>query len=199
MRIGLPETISSEILTLCAQIVPGTLPQFLPVTPAPGAVPDNCFIEVEKQIQACGGSARHGWAIWETPFIMLEAEAHSVWVDDGGELHDITPKRLGFERVLFLPDPEMIYSDRQVRTIFHPLSDAGATLVEVQNQKFEFMNRGDRADQHGEIKLVGDEANEWEAILASELMVSMLAFQYAVAQGLPLEELEKLMPRGPAV
>lgn len=146
MRIGLPEAITPAILDLCSKLVPGTVPQFVAVTPPPGASLDNCFIEVEKQVRSHGGSALNGWAIWETPFVMLEAEAHSVWVDDTGAMHDITPKRFGFESVLFLPDPKLVYSDRQVATIFLPLRALECGSRSICRPAVVERDRQDRAD-----------------------------------------------------
>lgn len=179
--IGASSLNSPFVQKLCARLVPGSSPIELAVTPAPGATEANCFIEVDDRIRSEGGSACLGWAIWETQFVFLEAEAHALWRDEGGVLHDITPKKFGLPTVLFLPDPNLKYSGRQIQSAFEPLSDNAhvAAMIEAQAALFELMNRGDRADQHGEIVFLDDEADELRQIQYRLAMATIGAAELA--------------------
>ncbi len=52
-----------------------------------------------------GGTRVHGWALWLFDTIIV-ADFHSVWADEKGTLHDVTPPRIG-NRILFVRDPTL--------------------------------------------------------------------------------------------
>ncbi|MEO7032739.1 MAG: hypothetical protein ABI548_02825 [Polyangiaceae bacterium] len=184
LLVGAPSSGSPFIQQLCARLVPGSSPIDLAVTPAAGATEANCFIEVDERIRNEGGSACLGWAIWETQFVFLEVEAHALWRDASGVLHDITPKKFGLPRVLFLPDPNLKYLGRQIQSRFVPLSDNAhvTAMIEAQAALFDLMNRGDRADQHGEIVFLDDEAVELRNIQYRLAMATIGAAEFANAE-----------------
>jgi hypothetical protein len=97
---------------------------------------------------------------------MVEAEFHAVWRDPNGALHDLTPKALPIHRILFLPDPVRVYEGRQVNNIRRAISSAGAVkdFIEAADAMFEFMNRGERANQHGQLRITAEEAIELKLI-----------------------------------
>jgi hypothetical protein len=67
---------------------------------------DNCHLNVCVQCNQFGGTSQYGWIIGQdkqTGFV--EATFHTVWRAPDGELIDITPRRDGEKRVLFVPDP----------------------------------------------------------------------------------------------
>ena len=49
----------------------------------------------------------HGWAIWEHPNIMLEAEFHGIWKSPNGHFLDVTPYSFNFNRILFMPEENL--------------------------------------------------------------------------------------------
>jgi hypothetical protein len=161
-----PTRITPEILKLCGELVPGSRPQFLAVTPVEGVEVKDCFPAVARQVRDHGGSICHGWQIWEWPGVMLEAEFHAVWRTPNGQLRDITPKPEPIPRILFLPDPSRKYSGRQVNNVRRALSTDPriADFIRCWNDEYEFMNRGARAEQHGRIVVNAAEAAEYEAI-----------------------------------
>ena len=64
---------------------------------------DNCFPNVLDKIKRDGGSIIYGWTIHTFPFI-FEAERHAVWKSEKNELIDITPKKIFYNQILFVPD-----------------------------------------------------------------------------------------------
>ena len=70
------------------------------------------------KIKADGGSIRFGRIIWEYPGIYLTAEFHTVWVDPGGNLVDITPKPDREMRIVFAGDqtypPDFDFTKRPI-------------------------------------------------------------------------------------
>ena len=165
-----PPAITPEIEALCAELAPGSVPTFVPHKAIPSTAEMNCFIDVAARVKAEGGSSVLGWAVWEWPGRLLEAELHAVWRAPNGDCVDITPRQKAISSVLFLPDPAREYNGRQVNSVRKALRDHPAirSLFETQDRLFEFMNRGERADQHGELFFSGSEAQELERI-ASEL------------------------------
>ena len=162
-----PRDISEEILHLCAELVDNPQPLFLNITPIQDGQVNDCFQVVEAQVRRHGGSVCIGWEIWEWPLVLIEAEFHAVWRDDHGTLHDLTPKLLPVQRILFLPDPSRIYQGRQIDNVRRPISPEFdvADFIKASEAVFEFMNRGSRAERHGKIVLEGADAEEYDRIM----------------------------------
>jgi len=57
---------------------------------------------VEEQ----GGAVQHGWALWEWPRVMVEAEFHAVWRSPDGSRLDVTPREDSQQRILFVSHAE---------------------------------------------------------------------------------------------
>lgn len=144
-----PPTISDPIKKLCEELSHGTQPVFLEITPVANAQPKDCFPVVERQIAQHGGSICYGWQIWEWPSVFIEAEFHAVWRDNEGVLHDITPKDIPLERILFLEDPVRRYEGKQVNNVRRAISERPEVqeFIDASDADFEFMNRGERANQ----------------------------------------------------
>lgn len=126
----------------------------------------DCFAVVDRAVAVEGGRAVLGWRIWENVGFWLEAEFHAVWSIREGELPDVTPAQGSFDRILFVPDTQASYKGRQVNNRFCSLSGhpAIAEYVEAENAHYELMNRGARADQHGEVVLPPSESRGLEQI-----------------------------------
>jgi hypothetical protein len=145
-----PREISGPVLDLCRELVVDAAPVWVKVTPALGAAVNDCFPTIEGHVREQGGKARYGWQMWEWPGVMVEGEFHAVWEDPSGALHDLTPKAVPTDRILFLPDPARRYEGRQVDNVRRAVSSDPAVqrLIETTAAEFEFINRGERADQH---------------------------------------------------
>ncbi len=153
---------SRSALALCQEISADHQPFYIEVKPLAGENPKDCFFIIDRYVKAHGGERIIGWAIWELPLVFVEAEFHAVWLSPTGEYVDLTPRSSNTARCLFLPDPSMTYSGRQVDNIRRPISQLPevVALLDVQERLFEIKNRGDRATQIGEIVFLGEEKRE---------------------------------------
>jgi len=161
-----PAEFSPSIRSLCLELVSRVNPLYVDVQPIPDSASDECFVLVPEQIRRNGGQAAIGWAIWEWPSLFVEAEFHCVWRAPDGSLLDVSPKKSPTQRILFLTDHTRRYEGRQVNNVRKPLSKHPAvlTFLTASDAEYEFMNRGERAGQHGHIKVTGPEAEEYAAI-----------------------------------
>ena len=154
----IPKTASVDspvVVKLCEKLVKNPNPLYLDVEPLlDGAQTGECTQNVERLISIKGGSVQYGWQIWEMKR-MVESEFHAVWVDDNGVLHDITPKGLfNISRILFLPDETIVYTGMQIDNVRIPVDENDFLIkkfIQVNERYFEACNRGELADQYGEI------------------------------------------------
>jgi len=63
---------------------------FIQVRPIWGAEPLMCIHNVEKRINALGGSKAFGWRIDRDTWV-IRKQSHCVWQDEDGTLFDVTP------------------------------------------------------------------------------------------------------------
>lgn len=117
-----PKRISDGVRQLCEKVLPGSAPQFVQIIPADGALPSECFPNVEQHVLKFGGRSVIGWQLWEWPGVFAEAEFHAVWESPNGTLVDITPKADGEGAILFIADPTRRYEGRLVANIKHPIA-----------------------------------------------------------------------------
>ncbi len=139
MNSTTPNSINENILNFCKEIDSTTNPCFVDVIPIKDAVYNRCHRNVEEYIKKNGGKAECGWIIWEIPDKYLDAEFHTVWVNDEGESLDITPKEDGEERILFLKDSKRKFTGELVDNFRKPLVDNAETrtMVLFGEKKFE--------------------------------------------------------------
>ncbi len=105
-----PVSIYPQVVKLCRQINPQVAPTFMTVISERACKPNDCFDCVRHKVERDGGRIRFGWAIWEWPRVLIEAEHHAVYESPDGRLIDITPSSLpDVRRRLFLPDDTAIY------------------------------------------------------------------------------------------
>jgi len=166
MKLPQPGNIESpHVLEFCNGVVPGQLPILVPYEPLVNKPQMECFAIVPEQVISHGGKQLTGWAIWETQHI-IEAEFHAVWQDTDGRIVDVTPRPFAMEAVLFLEDLSREYTGRQVDNIRKALvKDFYVTrLLQLMKRRFEILNEGNLADQHGEISLSPTVEREYFAL-----------------------------------
>lgn len=169
MRTVTPALPSEPITKLCADISTDQVPVYVDVIRDTGAAINECFQNVSRKVASDGGSMVIGWSIWETPGLFVEAEFHAVWQAPTGDLVDITPRPNLSNRILFLPQPAAVYSERQVNNIRRAITDDAEVeaYLRAHDAKFEFLNRGERAGQLGMLSIGGMDLREYEAITDS--------------------------------
>ena len=178
-----PAELSQPLLSLCQEIVPdGQAPVYLDVNPLQGAPSRECFPIVKEYIRTHGGTSVIGWTLWEMPTLFIEAEFHAVWRAPDGRLLDISPKPEPTQRILFLPDPTKEHQGHQVNNVRRSVCQNLAVVGFLQacDDEFEFMNRGARAGQYGNISLQRNETVEYKRI-----MMRKTQFQLQMALHLP--------------
>jgi len=130
---------------------------------------NECFQLVQNKINEFGGTMVTGWAIWEKVGVFIEAEFHAVWLNHNGEYVDLNSRRniSNCQSILFVPDEETKNTDQQINNIRKPLINDSIVMsfLHLNNKLFEFMNRGERAHQHGEIQLSKREQKEYKKLM----------------------------------
>lgn len=137
-----PNMITEDILKLCKQINKNT-PIYVPVVPAAGTEINECFGNVEKVVKQRGGIAVNGWVIWKMANILVEAEAHSVWKSENGELIDVTPHLEHESQILFLPDDKLKYNEENIGNIRMALTESKLVkeYIELNNEFFNILQK----------------------------------------------------------
>jgi hypothetical protein len=161
-----PAELGPTLTSLCKHLIPHIAPFYVDVAPLRDAPANECFPLVEAHVGKHGGTRVLGWALWEMPGLFVEAEFHAVWRSPSGDYLDLAPKARPSARVLFLPSVDAVYEGRQVNNVRRAVSDDPEVERYFQgfDELFEFMNRGERADLHGEVQLEDAAAVEYEQI-----------------------------------
>lgn len=121
MKIRVPKKLTNEIKKLCYEINPGEQPVYIPIdNNAVVASGTDCVEMVARKMIKDGGSFQYGWAIWEWPDVMLEAEFWAVWVNADGQLVDVTPRGRG-KNLLFITDNKTKFEGKPIDSILKPL------------------------------------------------------------------------------
>lgn len=183
MRHPIPAQLDApETLNFCLQVVPDAHAVLINNEPFPGAEVMDCFPNVEMVIEKNGGKAVYGWAIWWVPGVYIEAEFHCIWENDAGEMLDITPYPYHTDNILFLPDSKRIYKGQQVDNIRQALVNAPDVIrwLYLARKRFEILNTGDLANQHGRIELPPKLAKEYIKVMdETERLDSRLKRRYS--------------------
>ena len=151
-----PALIKPYVVSFARQVlgVADASPLYVPSLPAEGAPYNECFPLVESHVAKYGGSVVFGWAIWERPKVILEAEFHAIWRAHDGGVADISPRQFSIPRILFAEDKRRKYKGVAVDNIRKSLTndkDVHRFLV-IAAERFRLMNEGDLKHQFGEIE-----------------------------------------------
>ncbi len=146
---------AAHVRDFCTSIIPDAIPIQVDCRPLLDKPLKECFTIVPDHIATNGGSQLIGWAIWEWPGVLIEAEFHTVWKTPDNEIVCLTPNRLMSRNIVFLPDPNKKYAGRQIDNIRKQLvKDWDVTrMIYIYRRFFEILNKGDLANQHGEITI----------------------------------------------
>lgn len=161
-----PNLTDRRLQAFCASIVPLGEPVLVRVHSRSDAALNECLASAEAQVRDAGGSVAFGWRLTEFVATYFEAEFHAVWRQPSGGLLDVGRPPAPFPRIAFLADPGLVYRGCQIDNHYAPLSShsAVAELIAALHDRYEFINRGERAAMHGRIVVDGAEADEVVAI-----------------------------------
>lgn len=155
MTVTIPAPLSSShVAALCNHLAPSSAPLSVECSPVHGAPANDCFMLVDNHVQHNSGERVIGWALWEMPHVMLEAEFHAVWRrPSDGQLIDLNSREFNFPQIHFLPDIARTYEGRQVDNVRRALcNDAKLKqFIYLKGRQFALMNAGKLADYHGVI------------------------------------------------
>jgi hypothetical protein len=140
-----PKPNDSHLSRLLDKIEADFEPAYLEVEAQTGDVLD-CFNIVNDKVAKDGGKMILGWQIWKTPFL-IEAEAHSVWEDENGDIHDISAKQHPVTTICFVEDPKLTYDGKQINSVRMNITSNKLVdqFIETFNTKFRLQNKGRRA------------------------------------------------------
>jgi hypothetical protein len=101
--------IDDKLTEFCYSLSPKSTPAYIPFIQVPGAVQQFCSKNVKRHRKTFGGKSEYGWIIWYMRNIILEAEAHAIWIAKDGCKYDITPHSEETNgRIVFLPDDKNV-------------------------------------------------------------------------------------------
>lgn len=143
MNTQTPLSISETITKFAQKVVPGGVPEFIPVTPISGKSEYECFSNVENQVKVAGGSTQFGWYIYLWPRVLLEFVFHAVWRQTNGKLVDLTPHPDNELEILFLPALSLAYEGLSLDNVRFPLSKnpLSQRYIELAEQRFYEFNK----------------------------------------------------------
>lgn len=168
-----PNLIKPYVRSFCRTVCKNE-PLFVPLRPLRNKPINECFRIVPEHVANSGGKQVNGWAIWEWPKVMIEAEFHCVWESPEGSLVDIAPKPFPLDKIVFLPDSHKQYRGRQVNNIRKALTrDKNIyRFIELANLIYVELNKGDLADYHWPVTLKGKTLQLHEEMKHMQLMLS---------------------------
>ncbi len=155
-----------HVIDFCSSICAHSAPVIVECSPAQGSAENECFELVRAKVQEFGGDQIFGWAVWEKPGVFIEAEFHSVWKQPNGIYLDINPRNPAFniKEILFVPDGKIKYEEKQIDNIRKSLVNDSDVIrfLYLSTKRFQILNRGKRAYEHGEISLPNKEMKEYQ-------------------------------------
>ena len=142
-----PPRITPIIIELCKEINEFVAPFYVDVIPESFAIQNECFPNVQTKIARDGGTYINGWTIWQWGNVLIEAEAHSLWKSDTGNIVDITPHVNGEKRILFIPDTSVKYDGVTIPNKRAPLSTSPKVrrLIDLCNEKDYILQQSGRS------------------------------------------------------
>lgn len=103
-----PKEINNTVIDFCKSITPYSIPEYVQLRPESWCKENECYDNVKKKVEDCGGKRQLGWRIQvmpdPLPKFMIEAVHHAIWITETGEKVDITPQPDSASRIVFVSD-----------------------------------------------------------------------------------------------
>ena len=119
-----PKIVTSEIIEFGKKVYNASELEYIVVQPDVNATYNNCFPNVDGVVETKGGVCILGWSIWKWRNILIEAEAHAIWLSPEGKKIDVTPHIGEENKILFLQDNSLKYDGNIIPSIRQPLSES---------------------------------------------------------------------------
>lgn len=150
--MGIPNLDNVYVRNFCKKLS-NSQPMMISYNPEESAIEFDCINNVQNKIKKDGGRIIYGWLLNEWAKVLIEGQFHAVWKDDDGNMFDLTPNHFGVAHVLFVPDYNIQYKDKQIDNIRKPLSNDKMiiNLIKLHEEKYYLLNKGDLAMQYGAI------------------------------------------------
>lgn len=141
----------AHVRQFCSEVVPGAAGERVACDPEWSAADLDCFVTVQQRVASAGGACVLGWAIWEWPRVLIEAEFHAVWRSPTGALVDIAMRPFDADAITFVVDPQATYDGKQrdnVRRALHK-DPVVRRFIHLQERRFRLFNAGPLAALYG--------------------------------------------------
>ena len=122
-RLTTPTAITESIQKFSNSLASTEVPVLVAVRSGKKDDLGDCFVNVQKMVESRGGEIVYGWAIFELPKLLLEAQFHAVWRAPDGELVDVTKTDDKAQTTLFLADNKLAYEGKIIPSRQLALSD----------------------------------------------------------------------------
>lgn len=160
MKVTVPEFDNSYFKKLEEMINADFEPIELSCEIEENAKPLDCFNIVAAKVKTHGGKMILGWQVWQTN-VLMEAEAHAVWEDKDGKIHDISPKsqNISFPKIVFIEDSRMKYEGKQIQSVRLNITNNGVVddLIIASRFFFYLQNKGERANYYNLSEILNQE------------------------------------------
>ena len=161
-HVIVPSDRNKKVLDFCKTISRGTA-SYIEVIPKLDSESLDCHNNVRVYKEKNGGDIVFGWTIWQHPKIMLEAEFHAIWKSPQNEYLDITPNKMSFGKILFLPDASRSYDfcrNKRFANRWYPLTNHKdfQNLTHTLQQHFELF---EKYHGIGDIQLTEEDTKEY--------------------------------------
>jgi hypothetical protein len=174
-----PKIEDKEVQRLLNKLNATHEPDYLEVTPEPRADVNDCFIIVQDKVKKDGGRMIMGWQIWKGKHL-IEAECHSVWEDNDGNLHDLTPKEFAVDKIIFVEDENLVYEEKQIDNVRLNITNNELVddLILVAQAIYRFDNKEERASLYDLSGVLNDEQfRHKEYLMALKKFINVILAQ----------------------
>ncbi len=170
-----PNPADPAVKTILRKLNSKADPVVVDVETVAGAEVNDCIATVDRHVERVGGERVLGWQLWMGAYL-IEAEFHAVWKNPAGELKDISKKKNGVSKIVFVPDATLRYKGKQIDNVRINLTNSTAVydLIEVCRAKFRLFNRGKRSTLYGEDFLSSLTKEQRQNVTKVELFRGML-------------------------
>ena len=136
------DRVTNRALAICKTIREDAKPEMIRYQKVRGLPQGECFYNVRNHLAKHGGEVVDGWAVWEHPPLLVQAEFHSAWLRPDGVLVDLTPPlHQGCWTTFLRAVDGEVYEGRNKNVVYLPYeeSDLAIRFVELSKRWIELV------------------------------------------------------------